>query len=74
MPADSSQTFRLLTVEQAAERMAVSPSTVRRLIRSGRLPSINLGRCRRVPSTVVEEFVQGLLDDAMSDPTRIMQP
>lgn len=46
--------FHLLTVEQAADRMSVSISTVRRLVRSGQLASVSLGRCRRIPSTVIE--------------------
>jgi len=74
MPANPTPNFILWTVEQAAKRMAVSPSTVRRLIHSGQLPSVTLGRCRRIPSTVVEEFVQALLTSGVSDPNRIMQP
>ena len=64
--------FRLLTIAQAAEQMSVSISTVSRLIRSGELPSVTLGRCRRIPSTVIEQYAASLLA-SLSDPSRIMQ-
>jgi excisionase family DNA binding protein len=54
VPANS---FHLLTVEQAAERLAVSVSTVRRLVRSKQLASVSFGRACRIPSTAIEQFV-----------------
>lgn len=36
--------MELLTTEQAAERLQVTPSRVRVLIRGGRLPAQNFGR------------------------------
>ena len=69
-PQIQPESFHLLTINHAAERMAVSVSTVGRLIRSGELPSVTLGRSRRIPSTVIEQYADRLL--SMSDPTRIM--
>lgn len=60
LPAGS-DSFHLLTVPQAAERLSVSVATVRRLIRSGQLPSVTLGRCRRIPSTVLQEYAESRL-------------
>lgn len=72
-PQIQPNTFHLLTIPQAAEQMAVSISTVGRLIRSGELPSVTLGRSRRIPSPVIEQYAHKLLA-SMSDPTRIMPP
>lgn len=72
-PQIQPDSFHLLTIDQAAERMAVSVSTVSRLIRSGDLPSVTLGRSRRIPSPVIEQYANRLLA-SMSDPGRIMTP
>lgn len=39
---------RLLTVKEVAERLRLHPITVRRLIASGRLPAVRIGRAVRV--------------------------
>jgi excisionase family DNA binding protein len=41
---------RLLPIEEAADRLGVSPYTVRRLVWSGRLPHVRIGRLVRVDS------------------------
>jgi excisionase family DNA binding protein len=50
----------LLTVSQAASRLSVSERTGWNLVRSGRLPSVKIGKSRRVPADAVEQFVQEL--------------
>jgi excisionase family DNA binding protein len=40
---DLSMNQELLTVRQAASRLAVHPMTVRRWVREGRLPAVQLG-------------------------------
>ena len=44
---------RLLTVESSAELLAVSAAHVRRLARRGLLPSVLIGKCRRIPESVL---------------------
>lgn len=44
----------LLSVDQAARRLAVSTDTVRRQIRAGVLRSVRVGRAVRVPAADVE--------------------
>ena len=45
----------LLTVEEAAQRLGIGRSLAWRLVRSGELPSVRLGRLVRIPE-------QSLLD------------
>lgn len=53
--------IRLLDNEQVAERLALSPRSIERLISSGRLRSVVVGaRSRRVRSDDLEEYIRGL--------------
>jgi excisionase family DNA binding protein len=47
----------LLTVTQAAERLAVRPSTIRSWLGKGILPKTKCGRCTRVAASAVEAFI-----------------
>ncbi len=47
---------RLLTVKEVAERLHVHPITVRRLIASGRLPAVRIGRAVRVREAAVAKM------------------
>ncbi len=49
------QTF--LTVAEVAEQMRVSKMTVYRLVHSGELEAVRVGRSFRVPEDAVEEFL-----------------
>ena len=61
-PADDAL---LLTVDDVAARLRCSLSFAHRLVQRGTLPSVRLGRCRRVPAAALDAFVDGLLDEAM---------
>jgi excisionase family DNA binding protein len=50
----------LLRVRDVAKRLAVSEVTVWRLIRSGELESVKIGRSRRVAPAEVAAYVAGL--------------
>lgn len=50
----------LLTVEQVAEELALSRSRVYELLAAGALPSIHIGRSRRVALGDLRNFVNGL--------------
>ena len=52
---------RLLTVAEVAATMRVSNMTVYRLIKSGELPAIRLGKTYRVLESEVERYLSGLL-------------
>jgi excisionase family DNA binding protein len=47
-----------MTVQEAAEALAMTPATVRAWIRQGRLPAVRVGpRELRIPRTAVVEFI-----------------
>ena len=54
----------LLTPEEAARALRVGRNKVYELIASGDLPSVKLGRCRRIPVDALRRFVDDLQDAA----------
>lgn len=50
----------LLTVEQAARRLGIGRTTVFRLIRTGELHSVRIGRARRVPAEALTGYIRTL--------------
>jgi len=49
---------RLLTVEQVASVLSVSPKTIRRLVASRKLPCVRLGRVLRFQQADLFRFVE----------------
>jgi excisionase family DNA binding protein len=49
----------LLTVAEAAEQLHLGQSTVKNLIRQGRLRSIKVGGARRIPVDAISELAAG---------------
>jgi excisionase family DNA binding protein len=60
LPPESS----LLTVTEVSQMMRVSKMTVYRLVRSGELPAVRIGKILRIPKAVVQSF----LGDAWKGP------
>ena len=52
------QEVRFLTVAEVATVMRVSKMTVYRLVHSGHLPAIRVGRSFRVPEQAVHEYLR----------------
>lgn len=50
---------RFLTVAEVAEIMRVSRMTVYRLVHSGELPAVRVGRSFRVPENAVHSYLEG---------------
>lgn len=50
----------LLTIDETAEVLRSSTSSVKRLISSGDLPSVRLGRSRRIRNTDLADFIEEL--------------
>ena len=55
-----SRSVDLLTVPDVMERMQVSRHMVYQLIRSRRLPSVTIGRCRRIPVAALAAYLSSL--------------
>lgn len=56
---------RFMTVSEVADLMRVSKMTVYRLIHSGQMPAIRVGKSFRVPESVVSQILDaGLVDRA----------
>jgi excisionase family DNA binding protein len=49
---------RFLTVAEVATMMRVSKMTVYRLVHSGEMPAVRVGRSFRVPETAVDQYLQ----------------
>jgi excisionase family DNA binding protein len=50
----------LLTPTQAAAALGIGRSKVYELLKSGDLPSVHIGTCRRIPSEALADFLAGL--------------
>jgi excisionase family DNA binding protein len=58
------QPATLLTVEQAADRLAVGRTTVYALLRTGELDSVKVGRLRRIPLDALRAYLARLTGQA----------
>ncbi|MGO8885372.1 MAG: helix-turn-helix domain-containing protein [Streptosporangiaceae bacterium] len=56
----------LFTVEEAARRLRIGRTLAYRLMASGQLGSVKVGRLRRVPAECVAEYVASLRNDQVS--------
>jgi excisionase family DNA binding protein len=59
-PGEPEPAGLLLTVDEAAERLRLGRTFVYRLIMSGELESVKVGRLRRVPAECLPEYVAAL--------------
>lgn len=55
--------MKFLTVAEVAAVMRVSRMTVYRLVHSGELPAVRVGRSFRVPERVVHDYLRGAYHD-----------
>lgn len=54
----------LLRIEEAAERLAIGRSLMYRLVLSGEVQSVPVGRLRRIPCEALTEYVDRLKQEA----------
>ncbi len=57
----------LLTVGQVMAQLQVSKHTVYHLLRTRRLRSVRIGRCRRIPATALAAYLRQLSGEVNSD-------
>jgi excisionase family DNA binding protein len=54
----------LMTVQAAAERLAVSRWMIYRLIWDQKVKSVQIGRCRRIVRKSFDDYIASLIDGA----------
>jgi excisionase family DNA binding protein len=58
----------LVRVEEAAEMLGIGRSKVYEMVLSGELPSVKIGRCRRIPIAAIyawiEDHIEGQVPSA----------
>ena len=52
----------MLTTQQAAERLAVHPTTIRRLVKSGKIKAVLLSNSERARFRIDEKELQAFID------------
>lgn len=62
-PSGASRAPSFLTVAEVAAMLRVSKMTVYRMVHSGDLPAMQVGRSFRVPQRAVEEYLAAGLGD-----------
>jgi excisionase family DNA binding protein len=63
-PMDTEPGGELITVQAAADRLAVSRWMVYQLIWDGRIKSVQIGRCRRIVWQSLNDYLSGLIEGA----------
>ena len=66
--------YDLLTPREVAEVMRVSTMTVYRLIKSGELPAIRVGKHLRIRANDVAKFLDARVVHAVHEPVAPMKP
>ena len=56
----------LLTVEEAAQRLRIGRTSMYRLVSTGAIETVTIGRLRRVPAECLVEYVDRLRADTQS--------
>ena len=64
MQAERLGEVKFLTVAEVATLMRVSKMTVYRLVHSGELTAVRVGRSFRVPEQAVQEYLRGAFETA----------
>jgi excisionase family DNA binding protein len=59
----SSSIKLLLTIEEAARALGLGRSSLYELVMKKQIPSVKIGRARRIPVTALEQFVAQLDDE-----------
>ena len=71
-PQERNLKERLLTIQEAADALSVSPRTVRRLLEAGKLRSVVVGGAsRRIPSGAIADYLTAV---APSSPRALPRP
>jgi len=61
---DTETDRELITLQEAADRLAVSRWMIYRLIWDQKVKSVQIGRCRRIVRQSLNHYIAGLIDGA----------
>jgi excisionase family DNA binding protein len=64
VPMHTSPEGELITVQEAADRLAVSRWMIYRLIWDQQVASVQIGRCRRIVRSSFNNYLAGLIEGA----------
>ncbi len=64
----------LVSVEEAARRLSIGRSHLYGYLLRGSLPSVRIGRSRRIASRDLDAFVERLLQESCDSPTASSRP
>lgn len=67
MPDAEGPRRMLVSVDDAARRLSISRSLLYELLAAGRLPSVRIGRLRRIPVEALDAFVQEMMSQGPGD-------
>jgi excisionase family DNA binding protein len=56
----------LVTVDQVALMLSIGRTAAWELVSKGKIKSVKIGRTRRVPVTVIQEYVERLMDEEVA--------
>ncbi|MEU0508394.1 helix-turn-helix domain-containing protein [Amycolatopsis sp. NPDC006125] len=54
----------MLTAEEAAEQLGIGRTLMFKLLRTGEIESVRIGRLRRVPASAIREYASRLINDS----------
>ncbi len=66
--SDSSTKTRLISVNQAADRLGVVPLTVYRAMKRGELPWVKLGSRKLVPEAYIDQLIASATSATTGEP------
>jgi len=67
LATSTAEPSRMLTVAQAVELLSLAPATIYRLMQSGQLVSVKVGKSRRIPARCLDAFVNAAIEEATAN-------
>jgi excisionase family DNA binding protein len=61
VPLELASDLTLVTVEEAARRLSVGRTTLYALLKEGEIPSVRIGRLRRIPTEALTDYTARLI-------------
>ena len=62
----------LLSIPEAGQVLHLGETKVKQLVMRGELPSVKIGKSRRIPATAICSYVERLVSESNPETTRVM--